>query len=450
MTTEQNIAELTDRLEDLLSEQAISEAVELLASIHPADQADLYLQLSAEKRDVLLSLFSAEGMARLLEHLDEDDRAEIIEKMPRASLARVLDHMGNDEAADVLQQLSPADAARVLTNMRTATEVTPLLEHKETSAGGLMTRGYVALHQEMTVQQAITYLKLRKPFAEESYYLYVLDNANRLQGVVNLRELVVADSDTTIEQIMVKDVITVMPGTDQEECARTLQRYRLRALPVVDEEGVLKGVITADDLMEVVTEEATEDIYHLAGLGADESVLSPLGPSLRRRIPWLVINLVTAFVAAMTVRAFEDTISKVALLAVFMPLVAGHGGNTGSQVATLMVRGLALGEVGPQDGARIIAKQIAFNIVHGAVVGTLTALLAFALSSNWWLAGVVFVAMVGNVLIAGMAGALIPLGLKAIKVDPALASTIWLTTFTDVMGFLMLLGGGALLTSKLS
>jgi len=450
MPTEQETTTLASRLEDLLHGDDVSEAVELLASIHPADQADLYIHLDPEARVALLALLSSDGLAQLLGHLDEDLRQEMVDGMPRAALAPVLDRAESDIAVDILRLLPPAEAARVLSNMSTAPQITPLLGHADESAGGLMTRGYVALHKEMTVAQAMTFLRLSRPLAEEAYYLYVLDADNRLQGVVNLRQLIVSNPQTRIEDVMTADVIAVTAGTDQEEVARLLQHYRLRALPVTDENRVLSGIITADDVIDVITEEATEDMYRLAGLDVEASVLSPVKRSLRRRVPWLVVNLMTAFISALTVSAFESTISQVALLAAFMPVIAGHGGNTGTQVSTLVVRGIALGEVTSRDAARIVGKEVAFGLVHGVIVGSLTAVLALILSGNLWLAGVVFGAMIGNVMVAGIFGAIIPLGLRAIKMDPALASAIWLTTFTDVVGFLMLLGAGALLVSKLA
>jgi len=450
MTTDQETAILAKRVEELLRGDSVADAIELLTSIHPADQADLYLRLDPDLREALLALLSVEGLAQLLSHLDEEVRQEVVDRMPRAALARVLDRTDSDVAVDILRLLPPAEAARVLSNMTTAPEITPLLGHADESAGGLMTRGYVALHKEMTAAQAITFLRLSKPLAQEAYYLYVLDAHNWLQGVVNLRQLIVSDPQTRIADIMTEDVITVRPDTDQEEVARLLQHYRLRALPVVDEERVLRGIITADDVIDVLTEEATEDMYRMAGLVVQEAVMSPVTRALRRRVPWLLVNLSTAFLAALTVSAFEGTISKVAVLAAFMPIVAGHGGNTGTQASTLVVRGIALGEVGPRDALRIAAKETTFGLVHGVIAGTLTAALALLLSDNLWVAAVVFVAMVGNLVVAGLAGALIPLGMRAIKIDPALASAIWLTTFTDVMGFLMLLGLGTLLIAKLT
>jgi magnesium transporter len=450
MTTEQDAAELAERVEEALRGDDVERAAEVIASVHPADRADLYERLDPELREAFFSVLSTEEMADLMEYLDEEVRGTVTARMPRVTLARVLDRTSNDVAVDVLRTLPPADMARVLSSMATAQEISPLLEHADESAGGLMTRGYVALHPEMTVNDAITFLRLRKPLADEAYYLYVLDAGNRLQGVVNLRELLISDPQTPIVSVMTKDAITVAPDTDQEEVARLVQHYRLRALPVVDEERVLRGIITADDAMEVASEEATEDMYRMVGLLSDDSVYAPVLVSARRRIPWLAINLLAAFAAAAMVAAFEGTIAKAAALAVFMPVVAGQGGNSGIQSITIVVRGLALGEIQPEDARWVLAKEGTIGLVKGLVFGLLIGLVAWAWQGEpaWGL--VVGVALLLNMLMAGFLGAVIPLTLRALKLDPAIASGIFLTAFTDTLGFLFLLGLGALLIEQLA
>ena len=450
MATEQDTTALKERIEEALRGTDVEKASAAIASVHPADRADLYERLEPELREAFLSLLSAEDAGELLGYLEEEVREEVAARMPRATLARVLDKTSHDVAVDVLRTLPPSDTARVLSAMVTAPEVTPLLGHEDESAGGLMTRGYVALHPEMTVQQAITFMRLRKPLADEAYYLYVLDAANHLQGVVNLRELMVSEPETPIVEVMTKDAITVGPDTDQEEVARLIQHYRLRALPVVDENLVLKGIVTADDAMTVASEEATEDMYRIVGLLSDDSVHAPVIVSARRRLPWLAINLVTAFLAAAMVAVFEDTIAKAAALAVFMPVVAGQGGNSGIQSITIVVRGLALGEIQPEDARRVLAKEVSIGLVKGLVFGAIIGAAAWAWQGApaWGL--VVGLALMLNMFVAGFLGATIPLGLRALKLDPAIASGIFLTAFTDVLGFLFLLGLGALLIDQLA
>ena len=303
-------------VEDLLRGEKLEEAVEAVASIHPADQADLFWHLQPELRESFLALLSAEGLARLLEYLDPDERSEVVDNMPRASLARVLDRMSNDVAADVLYELAPAERVRVLSTMSTAPEVTPLLDHAVESAGGIMTRGFVALHGDMSAQDAINYLRLRKPDVEEAYYLYVLDAQNRVQGVVSLRELVVASSDTPLREVMSGDVISVGPEADQEEAARLIQHYRLRALPVLDEERHLLGIATMDDAMAVASEEATESCARGPATEGSES-LDALVAGMAKRIaqrippqePWMIT--VTVEGADEDTATHENTLTNV-------------------------------------------------------------------------------------------------------------------------------------------
>src|SRR3990170_1082893 len=433
MTTEQESVVLAKRGEELLHGDDVNAAVEFLAGMHPADQADLYQRLADDDRETMVALLSAEGLAHLLEHLDEELLSPIVDRMPRAALARVLDLTDNDIAADVLRLLAPAEAVRTLSNMVTASEITPLLGHADESAGGIMTRGYVALHKDMTVSEAMAFLRLSKPLAEEAYYLYVLDAQNRLQGIVNLRQLIVSDPEARIEDVMTREVVSVRPDTDQEQAAHLLQHYRLRALPVVDEVGALRGIITADDIIDVITEEATEDMFRMAGLPADESIFAPIQVSARRRIPWLMLNLLTAFMAGGMVAIFEGTIAKAAALAVFMPIVAGQGGNAGIQTITIVVRSMALGEIEARDARRILNKEISLGVIRGVLFGVIVGVLAYAWKGEWGWGVVVGSAMLFNMIVAGLLGTTIPLGLRAIKADPAIAAGVFLTTFTDVL-----------------
>jgi len=439
-----------DRIEELLGGDDAAAAAELFEGMHPADQADLYDRLDDPERETMLALLSNESRAELLEHLDEDTLEEIVERMPRVELARVLDLTKNDIAADVLRLLPPAEATRILAQMTTAADVTPLLVHPDESAGGLMTRGYVALHKDMSAGEAVNFLRARKPLAEEAYYLYVLDTGNHLQGVVNLRELIVSEPETKIEDVMTREVVSVRPDTDQEEAANLLQHYRLRAIPVVDEYGTLSGIITSDDIIDVIQEEATEDIYRMAGLPGDESIFAPVRVSARRRIPWLLVNLVTAFMAGGMVAIFEGTIAKAAALAVFMPIIAGQGGNAGIQTITIVVRSLALGEIEPRDANRILNKEIALGVIRGILFGIIVGIAALLWKGAWGWGVVVGVAMLLNMLVAGLLGTLIPLGMKAFRLDPAIASGVFLTTFTDMLGFLFLLGLATLLIDQLT
>jgi len=451
MTAEQDLTTDRERLQALLHGRDVEAARELLSTMHPADQAELFAaDLDDDERETMLSLLDVEGAARLIEHLDEEVRERVVDGIPRATLAQILDRTEPDVAADVLQVMAPAEAVRTLAQMATASEIMPLLQHKDETAGGIMTRGYVTLHKDMTVEEAIVFLRATKPLAEEAYYLYVLDGRNRLQGVVSLRQLIVSDPTAQIEDVMARDISFVTPETDQEEAAQMLQHYRLRSLPVVDEDGVLQGVITSDDIIDVIQEEATEDMYRIAGLPADESIYAPVGVSARRRIPWLIVNLIGAFAAGLVVALFEGTIEDAAALAVFMPIVAGQGGNAGIQTVTIVVRGIALGEVEPEDAWRVLQKEIALGLIRGLLFGLVIGGAAYAWQGAWAWGAVVGGAMLLNMVVAGLVGTFIPLGLRRLKMDPAIASGVFLTMFTDVLGFIFLLGFGALAIDKLS
>jgi magnesium transporter len=325
--------------------------------------------------------------------------------------------------------------------MEDAAEVIPLLAHPDDTAGGLMTSDFYALRRRMTAQNAIDFLRTLQPDAEQPYYLYVVDREDKLIGIVGLRDLLIAKPDATIESFMKSDVIRAAVNTDQEEVARLMQHYDLLALPVVNAEGKLAGIIHYDDIVDVIEEEATEDIYRLANVAdGDLQVWSPMPHSVRRRLPWLIINLITAFLAAAVISLFEATIARLAVLAVFQSIVAGEGGNAGTQTLAIMVRGLALGEIQFKDISRALLREAGIGMVHGAVVGVLVALGAWVWRGSPVLGLVIGLAMLGNLIAAGLAGTLVPLTLRALKLDPALASAVLVTMVTDVVGFGLFLG----------
>ncbi|GIW19552.1 magnesium transporter [Tepidiforma sp.] len=444
------VRELFDDARALAASGEWAKLVALVTSLHPADLAELVLELPEEERVALLDHLPTDVVAELFEYVEDDDLRELIKSVGVKDLPAVLEEAEDDVAADVIQQLEPEEQAETLAQMDRGEEVAELLQYGDESAGGIMSRGFVALNENISVQQAIDYLRVLRPPSERAYYLYVVDNDRVLQGVVSIRDLLVSSPKTLLKEITQRDVHAVTTDADQEEAARILQKYNLLAVPVVDAEGRLEGVMTADDLIDVLQEEATEDMYRMVGLDEAETVLSPVWRSVRRRVPWLLVNLATAFLAALVVRPFEDTISRAAALAVFMPVIAGHAGNTGTQAVTLVVRGMALGDVKVSDWLLVLRKELAFGLIHGVLAGSLTAGMALLLSMNPWLGAVVFTALMANVMIGGIMGAIIPLTIKRLGGDPAVASSIWLTTFTDVMGFLMLLGLGTILINRLS
>jgi magnesium transporter len=440
---QKDIDRVLERVRAALEHDRVEEAVAALATLHPADRADAFADLPEDDQEEIIPRLNIQAAADLLEELEDEEAAAVAAHLPAGTLADVLEEMEPDAAADLLGDLPPEQAANALAQMEAdhVDEVRPLLGHPDDTAGGLMTSEFVALRRQTTGQMAIDFLRGLQRDAATPYYLYVVDRSGVLMGIVGLRDLIVAPPDAPVENIMHRDVISVPVGTDQEEVARLMQHYDLLALPVVDAGGKLAGVINYDDIVDVIEEEATEDIYRLANVpDGDLQVWSPLRLSMRRRLPWLVLNLGTAFLAAFVISLFEGTISRLAVLAVFQSVVAGLGGNSGTQTLAIMVRGMALGEIQFRDARRALLREAGLGVMHGAIVGLLVALGAWLWRGIPALGLVIGLAMMGNLVAAALAGTLVPLTLKALKLDPALASSVIVTMFTDVVGFGLFLG----------
>jgi magnesium transporter len=442
---------LLDELLPVVDTEPADEVFRRLSELHPADQADFLEELHPKKRAELVRMFDQEGLGDLLEFFNETFRTELLDTIDPETLTALLVAIDDELAADLVDEM-PEDRVHeilALMDVPTSAFVTDVLSMPEDSVGRWMSRDILALQSRWDVEQSLAYLRRLSPDTEHPFYLYTVDPAGVLQGVIDLRRLITADATRLLAEIEVREVISVDVSMDQEAAAERLRHYDLLALPVVDSQGVLLGVLTADDVLDVQVEEATEDIYLQVGLNAESEALSTVKATLQRRVPWLLINLTIGFFSAFLVSQFESTLAKVAILAAFMPIIAGHGGNTGCQTTTLVVRGLALGEIYKRDFGPLVSKEIGFGLIYGLLAGVLTGGLAYVLTGNIWMAGIVLVAMMLNIVCAGLAGSMIPLGLNALRIDPALASTVWLTTFTDWIGFILLLGLGTFFLDKL-
>ncbi len=437
--------DILEKLRVALESGDLRGAVSTIEALQPADQADLVEELSDADQVALISQLAPQASADVLEEMEDEDAAALAELLPADELADILDEMEADEAADVLGDIPPELAAEALREMEEPDGILHLLQYPDDTAGGLMNPAVVTLRRGWTARRALDELRRVHPDPRSGYYLFVVDAAGIVLGVVGLRDLVVALPETTMEAMMNTDVVSVPVMADQEHCARMLSRYGLLALPVVDTEGRLLGVITADDLIEVSEDEATEDMYRMVGISGEERVFGPLRTSILMRLPWLAINMVTLFIAITVVDAFEAVIAGMVALATFLPLVSGEGGNAGSQTTTVIVRGIALGEVDLRNGLRALRKEIAAALINGAVIGAGTGLAIFIWKGEWIIALAAFMAMIVNFLAASLAGVLVPLGLRMIKVDPALASAAFVTGVTDTLGFLFFLGFASLL-----
>lgn len=441
MMKEKTLDEVLIDLRAALEQDDLLGAIKMIEALHPADQADLMEELETPEQVALFSRLHPVDSADVLEEMEDEDAALLAEQLPPGQLADILDEMESDEAADVLGDLSQERVTEILREMEEAEDVIPLLRYPDDTAGGLMTPAVITLHQDWTAESSLAELRRIGPVSESTYYLFVVDEMERLLGVIGLRELVTMPVDMPIAECIKTDVVSVLVSTDQEECARVLSRHGYMALPVVDEIGRFLGVITADDLIEVTEDEATEDMYRMVGItGEEERVFGSVRSSIFNRLPWLAVNMLTLFIAITVVDAFEAVIAGMVALAVFLPLVSGEGGNAGSQTATVVVRGIALGEITTSDGIDALKKEIRVALVNGALIGLGTAVVAHIWKGDWRITVAICLAMILNFLMAAATGVLIPLGLKRMKVDPALASAAFVTAFTDTFGFLFFLG----------
>jgi magnesium transporter len=440
MSNQANFDQAVTAVRAALDRGAIREAIDVLERLRPPDQAEVFEELDDSDQVALLPGFEPADAANLIEELEDDDAADVAERLDAATLAHIVDEMEPDEAADLLGDLDPDLARQTLARMTEAGDVRPLLIHADDSAGGLMTSEFLLLHERMTAQDSIQALRAWQPSEDSTYYLFVGNQDQQLRGVLSLRRLIIADPQTIIGDIMNPDPITVKAGTDQEEVARVMSKYDLLALPVIDEDGRMLGVITHDDVVDVIEEEASEDMLYMGGVLEEERVTGPVRVSVQQRLPWLSVNLITAFLAAGVISLLEGTIQRLAVLAAFQSIVAGQGGNAGTQSLTVVVRSLAMGEVELHDARHILFKEIAVGLLNGLAIGAAVGVFAYFTQRSPLLGLIIGVAMVGNMLAAGVAGALVPLLLRKFKLDPALGSGVIVTTVTDVVGFGLFLG----------
>lgn len=349
-----------------------------------------------------------------------------------------------DDAADLIQ-CAPGEQRRSLMELLdepTRKEVSGLLAYREDVAGGLMSPRYVRLRPEMTAEEAITYLRqAARDRLETIYYIYVVDSGQHLVGVISFRELFAAPPDRTIGDAMHRDFISVRDDMDQEEVARTIRRERLMAVPVLDAQGRIHGIVTVDDAIDVIVEEQTEDMYKMAGVGVHEHALSPMLDSARRRVPWLGFNMAWSLCSAFVVSIFQPTIEKAAVLAVFMPVIAGQAGNAGIQTATIVIRSLALGEVSVRDTMAVLMREWGVGLIKGGTFGVLLGLIAWVWKGNAILGVVAGLSLFLNIaVIASTTGVLLPMGMRWLGRDPATVAGVFDTMLSDLMGNLIYLG----------
>lgn len=445
-----NIDEVLDKIRVALSEGHWDEAIAVLEPLRRSDQAEVFSDLPPEQQQEILPFLTPENSADIFEEMEDEDVVDIANRMRTDSLVEIVNEMEPDEAADLLGDITPAQAEEVLAKIDESDDVRALLSHADETAGGVMTALDVRILMDMTVDEAIWHLRHLAPDSENIYYLFVQDKDDHLVGVVSLRDLVVAKPGTLITSIMDPDPLFTTVGIDQEEAARLMQRYDLLALPVVDEEHKLVGMITYDDLLDVLEDEATEDIYRLGGIPREQPADIGVTSAMKTRLPWLVLNLLTALVSAAVMSIFENTIAQVAILAAFFPIVAGVSGSAATQTMTVTVRGLALGDISPKEGFQALGREVLIGLFNGISIGVIVALIALVWRGTPILGLVTGAAVFLNLICAGVAGVIVPLFMNRMKLDPALASPILVTTTTDTLGYLFYLGLATLLIVQLT
>lgn len=426
-----------------MSDPAPANLGELL-ELHPADLADRLQRLPAEATSALLRQLPTETAAAVLTEVEKEKLPDWLGAFSTRQLAQVFQQLPCDHTVDLLPHLPAGQRREVLALLPPdrATEVKSLMRHREDSAGGIMDSRFISLRDDMTVEQVRELLRARaeKERTEDIAYLYVTDAPGRLVGIVSLRDLVFRRAERRIGEIMNHDVKFLRAGDDQEEVARQFEHYHYLGLPVLDTDNRLIGVVKASDALAIARKEATEDMQLMVGLSGEERALTPWHKAIRLRLPWLYVNLLTAFAAAAVIGLFESAIAKWTALAVFLPIIAGQGGNAGMQTLTIIIRDLALGEISPGDGRKALLKELILGLVNGLAVGVVVGVVGYSWKGSFALGLVALAAMVLNQLAAAAAGVLIPFGLKSLRVDPALASSIFVTTVTDVAGFFFFLG----------
>ncbi len=434
-----------------MREKKAEEIIELLQSadkeaindfvnhVHPAD----VLEAVIGRGDIheLLNGLPKSFVAEIIEEADEEEQIKILQQFTNGEKSEILNSMASDDVADLIDELAGDRKSYVigLLDGETRKDVEKLLTYDSETAGGIMTTEFLAIYEDKTIESALKYIRSETD-AETTYYLYVIDREYHLRGVVTLRDIVSNELTTLIKDIMNPNVISVHYNEDQEEVSRTFEKYGFMLMPVIDDENRMIGVITVDDILEIMIEETTEDIHRMAGINKEEKVDGSVSDSIRSRLPWLIVNLATALLASAVIDLFSDTISKIVALSAVMTIISGMGGNAGTQTLTIIVRGLSLGEVDRENAVRILIKEVLVGLATGIVIGVFVAGIAMFYEFNPLFGLVAAVAMLLNMLCASVAGYAIPILLEKLKIDPALASGVFVTTFTDVLGFFFFLG----------
>lgn len=447
ITYEEHVENLKRTLTD---EDIVSFRAEFLA-IHPYNQATFFMSRDHDERMKIYSFLSPEEVASIMEHIELEDVEPFFTEMDPQFASMVLADLATDDAVDILNEMEKEKVASFLTIMDKdeADEIKELLHYEEKTAGSIMTTEFVAVNKLQTVAETMQQLKVEAPEAETIYYLYVVDEDKHLVGVISLRDLIIADGDQIIGDCMNEKVVSVSVGKNQEEVAQMIMDYDFLALPAVDFQNHLLGIITVDDILDVVDEEASEDYSKLAAVTDVHRIEDSPFSAAKKRLPWLIILLFLGLFTASLIGQFEATLEQVAILAIFMPLIAGMAGNTGTQSLAVAVRGLATGEFAKGGKLTLMLKETATGLIIGGVCGIMITLIIYVWKGELFLGMLVGISLLATLTIATLSGSIIPLVMERFNIDPAVASGPFITTINDLISISIYFGIATMFLSYL-
>lgn len=447
----------TYKFEELLhslQNEYLSEFRKVFLDLHPYDQASFFKELETEEKERIFYYLAPTEMAYLFENLEMDDweyQALLAALIP-SYVAEMLAYMSADDAVDILNALEKDQAISYLAIMekKAAENIKALMDYEEDTAGSIMTLEYISISIDQTVASAMNILKREAPDAETIYYIYAVDKNKCLVGVVSLRSLIVSDDHVLIADIMQERVFSVGVSEDQEDVAKKMRDYDFLALPVVDFQQRLLGIITVDDIIDVLEEEASEDYSKFAAVSNMDFIDQHPFSAAKKRLPWLIVLLFLGMATASLIGRFEETLNQVAILAVFIPLIGGMAGNTGTQALAVAVRGLATGDLAKENKWKLIAREAGTGIITGLVCGMLVAIIVFIWQKNIYLGMLVGISILGTLIVATIAGSIIPIVMNKLKIDPAVASGPFITTINDIISIFIYFGMATLFMSYLT
>lgn len=428
--------ELLEQIEQLIEDENFQELKRILDAVHAADIAMLFPKLSRVEQHMVFDLIDSEKASDILVEVNDQTQEKILQKIDDELLSDMVDEMEPDEAADVLASVEPEKVERILEAMPedVRLDVTQLLTYKEDTAGGIMSTDLVSVWEDSSVREAIDEIRSKAEDLEDIYVVWVVDQDDVLKGYVSLKRLLIARGNTKINSILKEPVYQVHVDLDQEEVAHMMRRYDLVTLPVVDDEGKLIGRITHDDAMEVLSEESHEDLSYISGTRDEEPAVRSVFSSSKERLPWLIAGLAGGIVAALVMSRFEMQLDQIIVLAFFVPIITAMGGNVGMQSSTIIVRGLATGEISFSDTGQRVLKELGVALINGLVLGLLLTGIIWLWQGKISESLVISLSMVVVMILSALIGVTVPLMLKKLSVDPALAMGPFVTITNDIVG----------------